>query len=346
MFESKKIPFYIFGAGMIFVVGSLLNRVKGSLDTNNDDEMIKNYLLNESPLYGYNRPKIWIHSKYELNARKWKDFYSRNTNNLNQDYIHLTIKTIINHCGNDFNVCLIDDESFNKLLPNWDVNLVNMAEPMKSNYRIMGLAQLIYVYGGMVLPNSFTCLKNLKSFYDENTSKNQAFACETINRTSNISEGTNSKHFICGLEIFGANKNNKTISDLIEHMKEINRNGHFHEENKFLGTLQQECINKNNDGQLNIVGGDFVGIKTNNHKPILIDELFQESYLDLPSYAQGIIIPADEVLKRTKFQWFASMHPKEILKSNIIISKYLKASIIDTTNEYYKQKVQPSVVSI
>lgn len=126
--------------------------------------MIKNYLLNESPLYGYNRPKLWIHSKYEINSRKWKDFYSRNTTDLNQDYIHLTIKTIINHCGEDFNICLIDDDSFGKLLPNWDVDLMNMAEPRKSNYRAMGMAQLIYVYGGMTLPNSFVCLKNLKDF--------------------------------------------------------------------------------------------------------------------------------------------------------------------------------------
>jgi hypothetical protein len=346
MFESKQIPYYIFGAGIVFMIGSLTNRAKSSLDTNNDDEMIKNYLLNESPLYGYNRPKIWIHSKYELNARKWKDFYSRNTTNLNQDYIHLTIKTIINHCGNDFNICLIDDDSFSKLLPNWDIDLVNIAEPHKSNYRTMGLVQLVHLYGGMVVPNSFLCLKNLKTFYDEHTEKNQAFVCETINRTSNIVKGTNSGHFISGLEIFGANKSNNTMFGLIEFMKEMNRNGHFHEENKFLGSLQHECNEKNKDGHLTIVGGDYIGIKTTNRKPILIDDLFEESYIDLPTYAYGIHIPADDVLKRKNFQWFASMHPKEIMKTNIIISKYLKASITDTSNEYYKQTQHRSVVSI
>jgi hypothetical protein len=49
-------------------------------DNSKDEyEMVKQYLLNESPLYGYNRPKIWIHSKYEVNSRKWKSFYSRNS---------------------------------------------------------------------------------------------------------------------------------------------------------------------------------------------------------------------------------------------------------------------------
>ena len=89
-----------------------MNQFKTDYFDTDDYKLIEQYLLNDSPLYGYNRPKIWIHSKYELNARKWKDFQSRNSTDLNQPYIHATIKTIINHCGNDFNVCLIDDESF------------------------------------------------------------------------------------------------------------------------------------------------------------------------------------------------------------------------------------------
>ena len=39
--------------------------------------LIKRLLLDQSPLYGQNRPIIWIHTKHEKNARKWKSFYSR-----------------------------------------------------------------------------------------------------------------------------------------------------------------------------------------------------------------------------------------------------------------------------
>ena len=49
------------------------------------------------------------------------DFHSRNTNNLNQPYLHLTIQSIIDHCSNDFHICLIDDDSFSKLIPEWDI---------------------------------------------------------------------------------------------------------------------------------------------------------------------------------------------------------------------------------
>ena len=83
----------------------------------------------------------------------------------------MTIKSIINHCGDDFNICLIDDESFTKLLPSWDINVSRMAEPMKSQYRELGMARLLEIYGGLVVPNSFLCIKNLKPFYDDMISK-------------------------------------------------------------------------------------------------------------------------------------------------------------------------------
>ena len=166
-FDTKNVMHYVIAFGLIAIGTTLIKNVQQNFETNDENKLIQDYLLNESPLYGYNRPKLWIHSKYEINARKWKDFYSRNTTDLNQQYLHLTIKSIINHCGDDFNICLIDDESFNKLLPLWDVHVSSMAEPVKSQYRELGMARLLQVYGGMVVPNSFLCIKNLKKLYDE-----------------------------------------------------------------------------------------------------------------------------------------------------------------------------------
>ena len=165
VFGVKNVAHYGIAFGLIYMGSILIANTKEKLETNDEYKIIQDYLLNESPLYGYNRPKLWIHSKYEINARTWKDFNSRNTTDLNQPYLHLTIKSIINHCGDDFNVCLIDDESFNKLLPLWDVNVSSMAEPMKSQYRELGMARLLEIYGGLVIPNSFLCIKNLKQFF-------------------------------------------------------------------------------------------------------------------------------------------------------------------------------------
>ena len=60
-----------------------------------ENKLIQQFLLNDSPIYGYNKPKLWIHSKFEVNARKWKSFLSRNTTDLNQPYLFLTIQSIV-----------------------------------------------------------------------------------------------------------------------------------------------------------------------------------------------------------------------------------------------------------
>jgi hypothetical protein len=68
--------------------------------------------------------------------------------------------------------------------------------------------------------------------------------------------------------------------------------------------------------------------------------------LDLDKDAHGIYIPADEVLKRNKYQWLAYMSSEDVLNTNIVIVKYLKASIVDTTNEYFTNKEVKSVAAI
>jgi hypothetical protein len=79
--------------------------------------------------------------------------------------------------------------------------------------------------------------------------------------------------------------------------------------------------------------GRLVGIKTKKGKPILLEDLMSENYLELDEKVYGIYIPADQVLTRPKYQWFAYLTSGEILATNAIITKYLKASAV---NEYTK----------
>jgi hypothetical protein len=46
-------------------------------------------------------------------------------------------------------------------------------------------------------------------------------------------------------------------------------------------------------------------------------------YLNLYKGTYGILIPANEVLKRHKYEWFARMSAKQVLESNTIIGNYL-----------------------
>ena len=44
-------------------------------------------------------------------------FGSRLTEDLNRPYLYLCMKSMIDKCGGDFNICLVDDDTFGKILP-------------------------------------------------------------------------------------------------------------------------------------------------------------------------------------------------------------------------------------
>jgi hypothetical protein len=318
----------------LIILSTFVGQKWKNLFASKSDEyhMIRNYLLNDSPLYGYNKPKIWIHSKFEYNARVWKSFYSRSSTDLNQPYIHLTIQSIINHCADDFHICLIDDESFSKLIPTWNVDVFNLPEPLKHKYRELGMAELVYYYGGMVLPNSTVCLHNLHELYHNAIDGNKAFVCENMNRGENLVHHKRPT-FIPHTTIYGAPKNNPAIQEYIELLKSKLQKLHYHDETEFLGEISEWCIRAVQSHKMNLVSGEVVGVKTKTQKPITIENLMEDEYLALSPKCMLIVIPEDEVLARHKYAWFAVLPSHEILNSSPIIAKYLKASIVDAVDK-------------
>jgi hypothetical protein len=343
MFESQYVYKYLGAIAVLGFASYYGNQIKQKMSNNDEnDELIRKYLLNESPLYGMNRPKLWIHSKYEINARSWKNFQSRNSTDLNQPYLHQTIRTIINCCGNDFNICLIDDETFSKLIPDWDVNLATLSEPFKSNFREIAMLQLLYIYGGVVLPNSFICMKNVAPLYKDMINNSRPFFAEEINHTT----GGNGA-FVPGMQVMGAQKACPIIKEIIVELQKRNKSNHFSNEAKFTGQTSQLLQTKINGNKATLIDGRLVGIKTVKGKRILLDDLMSEDFLDLDPSTYGIIVPADEVLSRSKYQWLAYLSVNELMKTKMMLTKYLKASIVDNTNEYFfGAKEVKSVTSI
>jgi hypothetical protein len=88
------------------------------------------------------------------------------------------------------------------------------------------------------------------------------------------------------------------------------------------------------DHKIDLVRGDKIGIKTKSGKPILIEDLMEDKFIDLSPDCYGIYIPSDDILRRTKYQWLANISTQELLReSNSAIVKYIKASMVD---EYSK----------
>ena len=138
----------------------------------------------------------------------------------------------------------------------------------------------------------------------------------------------------------GAQKGCPIIQGLIEFVEKRNQFPHFNNQTSFLGELQHQIMATD----ATIVDGRLVGIKTKKNKQILLEDVLGEGYLDLDESAYGIYIPAEQILTRPKYQWFAYLSSEEVLATNAIITKYLKASAV---NEYTKDaSVKKSVTTI
>jgi hypothetical protein len=238
-------------------------------------------------------------------------------------------------------VCLIDDETFNKLIPSWDLDLATIAEPMKSRYRAIGMAELVYYYGGMVLPNSFLCFQSLNDLFYQATSGDKMFVCETQNHSFHSMTQSTPSSFMPHTFIFGSNKNNETVKKYVQFLKQRCQSPHFTNEHEFIGDISQWCIRNIGEGDVQMISADMVGLRLANGRPVLLEDLMGEEYLSLSSHCMGIFIPEDEILKRTKYQWFASLPSAELLDANIILVKYMKQSLVSAAEKNTATAIHP-----
>lgn len=295
-------------------------------DANYDD--IQKYLLKDNKyLLESDKPILWIHIPYEYNSRKWLDFGSRSSFELNQPYIYLTIRSIIKNCENSFKIVLIDDLTFPKLIPNWSLDMERIAEPSKTYIRQMAITKLIYIYGGMNVPLSFLCFKNLLPMYESGTKQDKMFVCEKSN--SNISSDRTAFYPNC--EFIGAEKQNATIKELINFM-EINISADFTCELTFLGKFNTWCLNKINQNKVHMIKGHLIGTKSIENEPIGADQLLSDEYIHFYTKSYGIWIPHDELMKRTSYGWFIRMSPEQIFESQFILAKYMMLSLSPDEN--------------
>jgi len=173
--------------GILIVLGVLYKRFEDKRireEEGNTYEAIQKYLLDGDTLGKSKKPILWIHVPYEYNSRRWLSFGSRSSFDLNQPYLYLTVRSIIKQCDESFTICIIDDTSFKRLLPDWNINMTSISDPILSNMRMLGMMKLLNSYGGMVCPLSFVCLKDLNEMYIKGTRGDKMFVCEVVDRTS------------------------------------------------------------------------------------------------------------------------------------------------------------------
>ena len=320
---------YIYSLLVTLVIGFLYNRYKRFED--NDDEkhsygMVQKYLINTNKECDINnktlgkqkKPILWIHMKYDVNARWWTSFYSRNSTDLNQPYLYLTIKSIIDACGKDFNICLIDDESFNKLMPDWSLEVNLIADPIKSKIRELALAKLLYTYGGFLVPPSFACFQSLYPLYQYYTNSGQMYVGEMLNKTTTSSQVL----YFPNTTFMGCVSGSTTMLDYIHYLEGIISQDYV-DESTIVGAYGRWCYEKSLKGEVGVIPADKIGVKDADGVAISIDRLISNTFLNLSGDVLGLYLPADDIINRTAYNWFARLSAKQVLESDTTIGKYL-----------------------
>jgi hypothetical protein len=329
-FKIKDYTHYFAIMAVFLVVSVLYNRYEDKVhreDFENDYDMIQKYLLTDHSLDNYEqgnikgnkknkKPILWIHMNYEYNSRSWASFGSRSSTELNQPYLFLTVRSIIRQCS--FHICLIDDDSFHKLLPSWQINMNTLANPNLKYMRELGLAKLLYKYGGIIIPPSFLCMRNLINMYNVNTRDDKLFVAEMVNTNITSTE----YDFYPNCQFMGAHKECPILAELIDFMTRT-ISGDNTGQQEFLGEFNRWIEFRVKKHKINMVDGTLIGTKTIDGQPVLLDNLMSNNYLSIYPKTYGLYIPGPEILKRRKYEWFSRLSPKQALESNTILGKYL-----------------------
>ncbi len=85
----------------------------------------------------------------------------------------------------------------------------------------------------------------------------------------------------------------------------------------------KDMINRN---MVYFISSKELGVQDENNNVINIDRLMSDRYIQLCNSAIGLYIPADELLKRTAYNWFVYLTMENVLTSNTLVGKYLLLS--------------------
>ena len=163
-------------------------------------------------------------------------------------------------------VCFIDDHSFNELLPNWTPKLNYIGEPFNYKIRHLGLMSLLYEYGGMLIPNSFLCLQNMITLYDNAISNNMIGIGEIVNYKNFNNQNT----FIPSSQFIWCEKNNELLLEYINFISNIIATD-YTDQSIFLDEFNTWFLNK----QIMLVNGKLLGTKTINNNPLFLNNLYK-----------------------------------------------------------------------
>lgn len=123
-------------------------------------------------------------------------------------------------------------------------------------------------------------------------------------------------------KIMGCEKNCPVMAEYIQYMERINSTD-FTEESHFTGGSGKWFYERMLQKDVRSIGAEKLGMKDARGKPISIEMLLNDSFIDMSHDAVGIYVPEDDILKRSAYQWFSRLSTVQVLDSNTNVGKML-----------------------
>jgi hypothetical protein len=195
-----------------------------------------------------------------------------------------------------------------------------MPFPLKQHLRDLAMAKVLHKYGGVTVPASFICLKDLKPVFSSllKGAGKTMFAGEFAARSDSVS-------FFPDSALMGCTKESPVMQQYIAYLEPLVTSDYTNEY-EFLSQNDRWLYKQIVAEQVSLLRGSLIGTKTTDGKPVLIEQLLGEEDVDFAEDAYGIYVPADQILNRLAFQWFARLSPRQVLTSNTVVGKYLLLS--------------------
>jgi hypothetical protein len=306
--------------------GFMYSRFKRRIEQ--DDDLVEQRLISEYLLNGDEtndrRPVLWIHTSNERNARRWINFGSRSSTEPNQPYLDLTIQSIVNHCADSFKICLIDDNSFTRLLPEWDVHLARTPDPIKSRLRKIGISKLLHMFGGLVVPASFVCTGDLIGILD-------ASDCDMVvsEMASDTLAGSRERVTHEITDTFIGGKRGAPIFGEYETYISYIISTDTSAKSDVEGTLNHWFSEKVSSSEVAMIPGQTIGTRDANGATIPLDDMMSEQHIHLHCTALGMYVPEKQLLSRTKYNWFCVLSYDELADTNVFIARLLGTAAVE-----------------
>lgn len=285
------------------ILGYMFKQYAAPYLVSSEKTLVNKFLYNDS--YSDIKENMWIYVAHDENSIKWETFNERKSLNLNKPYVEYCLKKTIKENKNDFNILIVTDNDIKDLIPNWNLRIEELSGVSKNRARRLAKMNLLYYYGGILVPASMLCISSLKP-YKEKLENGFFVECDSDEI------------------ILGVKKQNQKLKH------------HLYEIQGCIQDLSKEAEFKDllntslNMSGLEIVDKRKFGLAEENGTDITLDKLLGYSEINYVEDLCGIYIPYK--LTSTKYGWFNNESVEKIGRSPMFISKYFKDKLKSQDN--------------